>query len=179
MLGFDWRKLVFEIINFAVFFFLIKLFLFKPVMKILKERQEKIRQGLETSEKADDLLAQAEVEKDNLLAKANDDAEAIKADALRAAEEAKVEIIKNARDEAEAIIRKAKTTTAEEREETLSELRGQLLTLVTAATKKVLGEALTPEQQKTLVERAVMDSLESFDAEEAGMGEIVASAENT
>lgn len=173
MLGFDWRKFLFEIINFVIFFFLIKLILFKPILKILSERQEKIRKGLEISEKAETILAQAEAEKENLLAKANEEAEILKADVLRESEKAKADIIKEARDEAEAIVLEAQARMVEERKKTLVELKGQLLNLVTVTTKKVLGEVLTLEQQRALVQQAVMDSLRTFEVEPKATGKKV------
>ncbi len=51
-LGIDWRLLLSQALNFFLLFLILRSFVYKPVVKILKERRKKIEEGLENAEKA-------------------------------------------------------------------------------------------------------------------------------
>ena len=50
MIGFDSVKTLFLVGNFFILFFLLKKFFFKPILEILENRKEKIKEGLEQRE---------------------------------------------------------------------------------------------------------------------------------
>ncbi len=52
-IGFDWQVALANLVNFLIIFFILKKFAFKPIQKILKERQDKISQGLVKAQEAD------------------------------------------------------------------------------------------------------------------------------
>ncbi|HEX3246957.1 MAG TPA: ATP synthase F0 subunit B, partial [Chloroflexota bacterium] len=49
-LGLNWPGFVWHLINFAVLFFILQRFLFPPVLKMLDERQARIRESMERAE---------------------------------------------------------------------------------------------------------------------------------
>jgi hypothetical protein len=49
-LGILWWNLVFQIVNFLVVLWLLNRFLYKPIMKMLRERRETIAKGLAEAE---------------------------------------------------------------------------------------------------------------------------------
>ena len=49
-LGIDWKILLAQIINFLVILYLLKRFAYRPFLKILRERKEKIDKGIKRSE---------------------------------------------------------------------------------------------------------------------------------
>lgn len=165
MLGFDVRKLVFEIINFLVLMVILRFILFKPLMKILKERQDKIRAGLETAETADVKLSDAQSEADRFLVEARDEGDRLKEEIRKAAEDEKSRMLSDARKKAEQIVHETQARVEEEREKTIAELRSRLMELVTLTTRKILQEELSLAEQRTLVERAVATSLRELETE--------------
>ncbi len=52
-IGFDWQVALANLVNFLIIFFILKKFAFKPIQKILKERQDKISEGLIKAQEAD------------------------------------------------------------------------------------------------------------------------------
>lgn len=85
-IGFDWQVALANLINFLIILFLLKKFAFKPIGKIIKDRQDRIDDGLTKAQEADARLKEV--------------------DAMA------VGIIKNAKNESVAIVEKAKQNAA-------------------------------------------------------------------
>ncbi len=64
----DWKIIVTQALNFAVVFVVLYLFALKPLNKLMAERSEKIKQGIDNSKKANELLQKAiEEQKENTI----------------------------------------------------------------------------------------------------------------
>ncbi|MEK7193279.1 MAG: hypothetical protein AAB652_00650 [Patescibacteria group bacterium] len=55
-LGIDWRLLTSQVVNFLLLLTVLRLFAYKPVLKILKDRKRKIEEGLEKTAEAETKL---------------------------------------------------------------------------------------------------------------------------
>jgi len=51
--GIDWKLFLSQLINFALILIVLTFFVYKPVIKILKDRNAKIKEGLDKAEEAD------------------------------------------------------------------------------------------------------------------------------
>lgn len=51
-LGIDWKLFLSQLINFALILIVLTLFVYKPVLKIIKQRNAKIKEGLDKAEEA-------------------------------------------------------------------------------------------------------------------------------
>lgn len=58
--GFDWQVALANTINFLVIFFLLKKFAFKPVGKMIKDRQDKIHEGIAKAKEAESRLREVD-----------------------------------------------------------------------------------------------------------------------
>lgn len=52
-IGFDWQVALANLVNFLIILFILKKFAFKPIKKIIEDRQDKINEGLLKAEEAD------------------------------------------------------------------------------------------------------------------------------
>jgi len=52
-IGFDWQVALANLVNFLIILFLLKKFAFKPVGKLIKDRQDRIREGLDKAKEAE------------------------------------------------------------------------------------------------------------------------------
>jgi F-type H+-transporting ATPase subunit b len=154
-LGFDPMKFIFTIINFLAVFLILKKFLFKSILKVLEDRKEKIRQGLEQAELAKMELARARDEGEKIIASAKTEADKIKKDT----EGLSKDILIKAKKNSEEIIAQGKKKIIEEREKAKKEMSVRLIDFVTIATRKVLNEVVSEKQQQALVEKAVSKTL--------------------
>jgi len=75
--GIDWRLIVIQIFNFTLLAGLLWYFLYKPVLNLLAERQEKIAQGVRDAAAAAAGKADADRERGEIVRAAHTEAEAI------------------------------------------------------------------------------------------------------
>ena len=50
--GIDWKLFLSQLVNFALILIILRFFVYKPVLKIIKERNKKIKEGLDKAEEA-------------------------------------------------------------------------------------------------------------------------------
>lgn len=106
--GFDFTLFIAQIINFLIIAFIFKKFLYKPLLKTLKDRQKTIIKGLKDAEDAEIERAEAETQKDIILTKAAKEAEKIIEETKTEAVKIKDTILAEAKEDAEKIFKSAK-----------------------------------------------------------------------
>jgi len=50
--GIDWKLFVSQLVNFALILIILRIFVYKPVIKMIKDRNAKIKEGLDKAEEA-------------------------------------------------------------------------------------------------------------------------------
>jgi F-type H+-transporting ATPase subunit b len=150
--GVDLPKLLFQVINFLLLLYLLNRFLFKPVLKLLDERESRIRKGLEDAEAAarDRELAQAE--REAALDEARKEAQAMIARATKIADDSKAEILAEAKAQAEKATAKARDEITAEKERALAELRTHVAELALEAAGRLVRSEMNGPTQRKLVE---------------------------
>jgi F-type H+-transporting ATPase subunit b len=151
-LGIYWPKLIAQTINFGIVLFVLWKFAYRPVLAMLEQRREKIAEGMTNAEKIKNELAQTEVARQDILNKANTQANKLIEEARAAAARVQEQETQKAIAAAEQIITKAREAAAQDHERMLAELRREVGRLVVETTGRVTGKVLTPEDQKRLAE---------------------------
>ena len=151
-LGVDGPKLIAQLINFGIVMFVLWRFAYKPVLEMLENRRQKIAEGMDNAEKIKAELAETEAERDKVMAKANQRAEKLIADAKEAAKQVGEAEGQRAVKQAEGIIRKAHEATEADRDKMMTELKAEIGRLVVDTTAKVSGKVLTAEDQQRLID---------------------------
>ncbi len=153
---FGWNLWLFlsQVINFVVVAVLLRQFAYKPILKILQERRERIAEGLRNADKIRQQLAEAEQRHAEILAKANVEAQRMIDEARESAGHVAARREQEAIAAAEQIMAKAREASALEHERTMSELKRELGRLVVDTTAKVTGKVLTSDDQRRLQEEA-------------------------
>src|SRR4030042_5711258 len=103
-LGFDPIMVGAQILNFLIIFYLLKRFLYKPVLDMVKKREEKITQGLKDAEDGNKALEKALEEEKKILTKAQDNAKKIIEDAKTEAGILALDIENNSKAQTEKLI---------------------------------------------------------------------------
>jgi F-type H+-transporting ATPase subunit b len=138
--------------NFVVFLALLWTFAFKPVSKMLDDRKARIEQGLKDAEQARKDRESAEQERLAALAEARRESNEILARAQRVAQETRDADIAATREELDRMRERAASEIESEKVKALSDLRAEVADLALAAAGKVVGETMTGERQRRLVE---------------------------
>jgi F-type H+-transporting ATPase subunit b len=152
--GWNWKLFLSQVISFCIVAFLLRRFAYKPILAVLEDRRRKIEEGQLNAEKIRKELAEAEKRYQEIVAKANADAQRM----IDEARESSAHLAERKQQEAitaaEQILAKAKEAAALEHERQMQTLKRELGRLVVDTTAKVTGKVLTPEDQRRLQEEA-------------------------
>jgi len=157
-LGINLPLLLAFVINFIILLALLGKFLYKPVLKMLDERTQKMKESMDWAEsiKRDYEQAKAEVQKQ--VEKGRQEAQAIIAQAVQKGESLKEEARKEASGQAKMIVEKARAELEAERDKMVEDLRKEFVSLLILASEKVIRQTLDQEKQSRLIE----DTLEEI-----------------
>ena len=157
-LGVNLPLLVVFIINFIVLFILLRLFLYKPVLKMLDERAKRTKEGMELAEATKKEYEQAKGEVQKQIENGRQEAQAIIAQALQTGERLKEESRAEATKQAQVIIDRTRTELESERDKIVDGLRKEFVDIAISAAEKVLKETLDKEKHHKLIEETLQQS---------------------
>ena len=146
-----------QIISFCIVAFLLQKFAYKPILTVLDERRKRIADGLANAEKIKQQLAESEQRYQEILTKANAEAQKMIDEARASAASVKERETQRAIGEAEQILTKAREAAANEHAKMLGELKREVGRLVIGTTAKVTGKVLNADDQKRLSEEAARE----------------------
>ncbi|HEY3522412.1 MAG TPA: F0F1 ATP synthase subunit B [Candidatus Limnocylindrales bacterium] len=157
-LGISGFALLAQIVNFVIILYLLNRFALGPITRIITERRERIEQGLKDAEQARADRERAEQERLNALQEARREANEIMTRAQRTAEESREQDIAATRAELERMRQQATADIEAEKQRALADLRAEVADLALAAAGKVVGETMTGDRQRRLVEEFLAGS---------------------
>jgi F-type H+-transporting ATPase subunit b len=157
-LGVNLPVLIAQLINFTALLILLRLFVYKPVLKMLDERRERIREGLSAAERGREAAVEANREAQAQIDAARREGQAIIAQAQQVAQRMQEEGAQRARTEQEAMIARARAEIELERDTAIAELRKEFADLTITAAEKVIGQSLDRAAHQRLIEQALSDS---------------------
>jgi F-type H+-transporting ATPase subunit b len=138
--GIDLRLIIIQVFNFGILMAALTYFLYKPVLKMLNEREEKIAQGMKDAQEAGAAKAEATEEKKAVIAAANKEAEAMTARAKDHAVVKADEIVADAQKKAEQVVKDASLRGEELKTAALKASEAEIAKLAVLAAEKVLKE---------------------------------------
>jgi F-type H+-transporting ATPase subunit b len=138
--------------SFLIFLVILYFVAFKRISGVLEERRSKIEQGLRDADQARVEREQAATERLAVLAAARSEAEEILARSQRVADENRERDLAATRAEIDQLRERAAADIATERERAVAEVRGQVAELALAAAARVVGETMTDQRERRLVE---------------------------
>lgn len=157
MLEISIPDLVFAIVNFVILMAILRKFLWGPVMKTMDERQKGITDSLEKAavakKEADETHAVLAGEIEN----ARRQAKAIVDEAQQAGEAVKSDIIDQAQKSASDMITRAQAEIEQQKLDAIAQLKGEVADLVVITTGKLLGENMSEEQHKVLMDKYIAE----------------------
>jgi F-type H+-transporting ATPase subunit b len=154
-LGISLSYLISHLVNFALLAALLYMVLYKPVLSLLRQRQERIARSMADVEAARASAAQAQQEYDRRLAEAQRKAQEIIGQAAQSAEKVAADIRAAAQREAEEIRQRARQEAAEERSRVMTDVQSQIASLSVLTAERVLGRAMDDAMQRQLIEQSL------------------------
>ena len=141
--GIDLKLIVIQIINFILLLALLSYFLYKPLLKVLNEREEKITQGVKDAEAAAEAKAAAASEKQVIVSAAHKEAEEVAARAKIHADEKAVAITAAADEKAGSIVNAAEQKAEDIKVKAHKDSEAEIAKLAVLAAEKILKEKTT------------------------------------
>src|SRR3954452_13750292 len=153
---FGWNPWLFfsQVVSFVIVALLLRQFAYRPILKVLEERRQRIAEGLANADKIKQQLAEAEQRHAEILAKANAEAQRMIDEARESAGHVAERREQEAIAAAEQIMAKARDASVLEHERTMAELKRELARLVVDRTARVTGKVLNSDDQHRLQEEA-------------------------
>ena len=150
--GVDWPHFIAQVLSFGIVTFLLHRFAYKPILKVLEERRQRIEEGLANAERIKAEVAKTEVQRQEILTQANAQANKLIEEGRAAAERLRDQETRKAMEEAERIIAQAHEAAEQDSARKRAELRREIGRLAVQVAINVTGKILTPQDQQRLAE---------------------------
>lgn len=154
-LGLNIKILLAQLVNFAVLVFVLWKFGYKPILKFLDERKNKIEQGILDAQKAEERLKEIAVREKKIFKKAKKETLAILEEANQTGERNKEKMITRAKEEIGQIINEEKAKIQAEKAETLRDIKREVSGLVIEAVEKIMEEKVDEKKDCELIKKIV------------------------
>ena len=142
---------VWTILTFLILFGLLAKFAWKPLLKALSDREEKIRTSISKAEEAQTKLESLTSEGEIIIAKAGSEAQSIFADGKTTADKLRSNMESKAKEKAVSIIDQAEKQILAEKEKAIIEIRGEVATLSIEIAEKLIRKNLSKEDNMELI----------------------------
>lgn len=153
--GIDPVLLAAQGINFLIVLFILKRFLYKPLVSLLRKRQNNIKTGVKNAEDAQKRLEKVIEEEKVILKKAQTNAKKIIDDATKQSLEISQEIQENSKKQAEKILTNAKNQIEKDARETEKRLSLNIGNLAVKFLEKSLTGLFSEQDQKEVMKKAL------------------------
>ena len=151
-------SLIAQIINFVLLVFLLKKFAFKPLGKMLSDRQKLIADNIATAEQEREQAALIKAEYEAEMQRTREHAQEIIQKATKAAEEKAAEVMESAKDEAKRLKDAALAEIRNEKEKAVVDMRDQAASLAILVAGKIIDQRLDESMQREMVQEFVKEA---------------------
>ncbi len=155
---FSFGLFVWQSLLFVGLLFLLAKFAWKPILSAVEERENTIKDALDSAEKAKADMEAVQADNKRILKEARAEREALIAEAKKTSTQMINEAKEAAQGEADKIAKAAQAAIAQEKNAALNEIKNQVASLSVEIAQKVLqGELADEKKQQSLVEKLVND----------------------
>lgn len=153
--GIDSRLLLAQIVNFTVLLILLKKFAYGPILKMMRERREKIEEGMEMRKNAEIALRESGEIRERTLQQANKEALEVVGRAEALGRERQDEIVKDTDKKVEGIIAEARRIIDADKANMRIEIESEAEELIRLGLGSVLGKMMPGERDRELIKEAI------------------------
>ena len=154
-LGINLPSLIAYLINFVILLGILFLFAYKPILRLLDQRSERIRESLEAADRAREEAATSHEAIENQLNEARREGQRLLDQAREAAERYRGEEMDRARGEAESFVERARSDIHRERDAAIAEVRSNFGDLAITAAEQVIRRSLDRQAHEELISQVL------------------------
>lgn len=153
--GLNLWQFIIQVIAFLGFCLLLWKFAVGPLVKVMDERQGKIRESMASAERMQQELQNTQARNEEALLDARREAQEIVATARQSGEQLLARARDEANTQAETYLTRAQETLRQETEQARQILRSEVADIATLAAGRILRKELDPATQRLLIEETL------------------------
>lgn len=153
--GIDPKLLGAQIINFLIILYLMRRFLYKPVLELLEKRRKMVEDGVENAQKAQIMLDRASEKEKDILRKAREEAKIILTEARAERLQIARQMEQQTKKQTELMLAEAKEQIAHEAAQTEKKLAAHVSELAIMFLQKAGKGVFSQKDQETVIKQAV------------------------
>ena len=150
-LGLNLASLIIFVVNFLILLGILYLFAYKPILRVMDQRSERIRESLEAADRAREVAARSQQDTQAQINEARIEGQRLIEQAREMAERYRGDEMERARQEADAFIARAREDIQRERDAAVHEVRVHFATLAISAAEKVIERSLDRDAHSELI----------------------------
>lgn len=150
--------LIAQIANFIILVLLLKKFAYKPLTKLLTDRQQLVAENIATAEQDRQQAEQIKAEYEAEMQRTREMAQDIIQKATKAGEDKAAEVMENAKNEAKRLKDAALVEIEREKEKAVAEMRDQAASLAILVAGKIIDKQMDDNTQRKMVQNFVKEA---------------------
>jgi F-type H+-transporting ATPase subunit b len=154
-LGLNFPSLIVFLVNFLILLGILYLFAYKPILRVMDQRSERIKESLEAADRAREDAAKSQEDTQRQLNEARVEGQKLIEQAREMAERYREEERERARQEAEAFISRARADIQRERDTAIQDVRSHFAELAIAAAERVIERSLDRDAHAQIIEKVL------------------------
>ena len=160
--GTNFWTMIFARINILIIFLILRKFLFKPVKKMIDDRQKEVDDMYADAEEATRAADDMKADYEEKLAQANEESEQIVKDAVRKAQLREEAMIKDAEAKASRILARAEEQIELEKTQAINDIKDEVSGLAVDLASAIIARDVSPAEHEQLINDFI-DNLDKKD----------------
>jgi len=157
-LGLNLPQLIAQIVNFFILLFILRWVLYKPILRMLDDRRQRISEGLNAAEIARAEAAQSQANMQAQIEEARKEGQGVIANAQEIANRIQAEAREQAARDRDVALERARTEIQLERDRAIAELRGEFADIAVIAAERVIGQSLDGQAHQRIIDETLAES---------------------
>ena len=150
--GINWPGLLTQLISFLILFLLLKKFLYRPVIKMLEDRAEKIKTSLEVADKVKQEAEQTTAANESLMLKAREESQALISESREQAKKIKESELEKSKLQIEIERKRALDEIRSEEDKIINNIRSEFSGLAISAAEKIIEREVNENNHKEIIQ---------------------------
>lgn len=151
------NQMIYSFLAFFILLFLLGKFAFPPLLKMMKEREDTIKQSLDKAEQTRDEAEKMMTDYKKQMNEARKEAQEIIEQSKKLAGSMKDDILKEAKEEANKTVERARQEINREKEKAFEELQSKMAEIVVLTSSKVVGKSLDLADHVRLIKESLQE----------------------
>jgi F-type H+-transporting ATPase subunit b len=157
-LGLNLPQLIAQVVNFFILLVILRLVAYKPILKMLDERKQRIAEGLNAAELARAEAASAQANIQAQLDVARKEGQEIVANAQNIATRIQADAREQSTRDREASLERARAEIQMERDRAIADLRSEFADITVKAAEKVINQSLDRQAHQRVIDETLAES---------------------